>query len=187
MCARCLRRSFMTTTQHQAEASALLARFREDMKGAMRTKDTQRLNTLRGILSETTTLEKQSQSIQSNKDLYRLLSRRQKACIAAAKEFQAAGREDLVDQENEQSSVLQEYLDTFDVMSTDDTVTNVSDLVDWMKSKGATPKIETVRKQLFEEGGKFHGKIVDDVLVTNKINELLKGAAQPRSKKGKTQ
>lgn len=91
----------------------------------------------------------------------------------AAKEFQDAGREDLVGKENEQISVLQGYLDEFEVLTKDQTVTAIQDLVNWMESKGASPRRGTVRKQLFEENGAFHDQIVDDHLVTMTINDLV--------------
>ncbi|KAL9025996.1 MAG: hypothetical protein Q9196_005272 [Gyalolechia fulgens] len=143
-----------------------------------------RLNTLRGILTETTLLEKQSQGIESKMELYKLLQKRQKACTAAAQEFQDAGREDLVGKENEQIGVLQGYLNEFDVLSTDQTETAIRDLVTWMESKGSHPRRGTVRKQLFQENGAFHDKIVDDHLVTTTINDLVKDLP-PLKKKSK--
>ncbi|KAL8711928.1 MAG: hypothetical protein Q9225_007025 [Loekoesia sp. 1 TL-2023] len=184
ICLQCWRRSFAATALYretQMEAPPMLARFRTDMKEAMKAKDIQRLNTLRGILTETTSLEKRSQGIKSDKELFKLLQKRQKASSVAAKEFQDAGREDLVSKENEQIGVLQGYLDEFDVMSTDRVVTAVRDLVQWMESKGSSPRRETVRKQLFQEGGAFHNKIVNEGLVTSTINDLVKEIPSPKS------
>ncbi|KAI4176725.1 MAG: hypothetical protein LQ343_000818 [Gyalolechia ehrenbergii] len=155
------------------------------MKEAMKAKDTQRLNTLRGILTETTSLEKQSQGIESKKELFKLLQKRHKACTVAAKEFQDAGREDLVGKENDQIGILQGYLNEFDVLPKDQIVTAIRDLVKWMESKGSKPRRGTVRKQLFQENGAFHDKIVDDHLVTITINDLVEDRPPLKKKTAK--
>lgn len=75
-------------------------------------------------------------------------------------------------------------------MSTDQIVTAVRDLVQWMESKGSSPRRETVRKQLFQEGGAFYNKIVNENVVTNTINDLVKDIPSLKSnseKKGKGQ
>ncbi|KAL8934624.1 MAG: hypothetical protein Q9216_005813 [Gyalolechia sp. 2 TL-2023] len=201
-----MRRPFVTTVafrQVQDGGLPMLAKFRTDMKEAMKAKDAQRycltqkyvlwiadcdcnirLNTLRGILTETTSLEKQSQGIESKSELYKLLRKRQKACATAAKEFQDAGRVDLVGKENEQIGILQGYLNEFDVLSKDQTVTAIQDLVKWMESKGSKPRRGTVRKQLFQENGAFYDKIVDEHLVTMTINDLVE-EMPPRNRKSK--
>ncbi|KAI4108734.1 MAG: hypothetical protein L6R37_000898 [Teloschistes peruensis] len=138
-----------------------------------------RLNVLRGVLTETITLEKQSQGIKSNKQLFKLLEKRKNASIRAANEFKAAGREDLTVKENEQISVLQSYLDTFDVLTADETVAAVEGIVRFALSKGAPPKKETVRVQLFRPAtedraeGPLCEKIVDERLVTQTIDRLI--------------
>lgn len=68
---------------------------------------------------------------------------------------------------------MQGYLDEFEVLTKDQTVTAIRDLVKWMESKGASPRRGTVRKQLFQEKGAFHDQIVDDHLVTMTINDLV--------------
>ncbi|KAL8829252.1 MAG: hypothetical protein Q9170_006247 [Blastenia crenularia] len=116
----------------------------------------------------------ESRSLQSDREIFKLLQKRQKACTIAANEFQNAGRAELVGKEHEQAGILQGYLNQFDIMSTDQTVTAIRTLVDWMNSKGTGPRRETVRKQLFQEGGPLHNQIVDDALVTTTIEELVK-------------
>ena len=59
-------------------------------------------------------------------------------------------------------------------MAADQAASTIRELVKWMESKGASPRRETVRKQLFQEGGAFHEQIVDEELVTSTINELVK-------------
>lgn len=138
-----------------------------------------RLNVLRGVLTETITLEKQSQGIKSDKQLFKLLEKRKNASIRAANEFKAAGREDLNVKENEQISVLQSYLDTFEVLTADETVAVIDGIVRSFFSKGAPPKKERVRLQLFHPatedraGGPFCEKIVDERLVTQTIDRLI--------------
>ncbi|KAI4259908.1 MAG: hypothetical protein LQ352_000558 [Teloschistes flavicans] len=124
-------------------------------------------------------LEKQSQGIKSNKQLFKLLEKRKNASTRAADEFKAAGREDLTVKENDQIGVLQAYLDTFDVPTPDETVAIIEDIVHRSASKGTPPKKETVRLQLFSHGmagrsdGPFRDKIVDERLVTKTIDRLI--------------
>ncbi|KAL8690804.1 MAG: hypothetical protein Q9218_003830 [Villophora microphyllina] len=177
---RCWRCSFTTSGYREVEARAppLLAKFRMDMREAMKAKDRTRLNVIRGVLTETTTLDKESRAIKSNKQLFKLLEKRINASKRAANEFQAAGREDLTSKENEQIGILQEYLDTFDVPTADETVATIQDLVHSLASEGAPPRKATVRAELFSrDDSPFRDKIVDDRLVTETIERLVNKTA----------
>lgn len=133
-----------------------------------------RLNVLRGVLTEITVLQKRSEAVKTDKQLYKLLSKRQKACKSAAEEFQTAGREDLVGKEHEQIGVLQGYMAEFPTLSTDETVVAIKSLIRWMQGKGSNPKNERkALKRLFQEGGAFHNKIVDEGFVAETFQRLI--------------
>lgn len=152
---------------------------RETLFDVLTTVGPPRLNVLRGILTETTTLEKQAQGITSNKQLFKLLQKRKRASIGAAKEFQAAGREDLTAKENEQAGILQEYLDVFDTASTNEVTAAIQAAIQNVISEGDIPKKENIRALLFRKGGAFEDKVVDDGLVAKTIDRLVHEAAPP--------
>ncbi|KAL8763009.1 MAG: hypothetical protein Q9184_001096 [Pyrenodesmia sp. 2 TL-2023] len=171
---RCWQCSFATTAVHREGVPPPVAKFRTDMKEALKAKDNIRLNVLRGILTELTVLEKRSEAIQTDKQLYKLLSKRRKACKDAAAEFQGAGRDDLVGKENEQMDVLQGYMEEFPSLSTDEITAAIKDLISWMQSKGSNPRSDKkAMKYLFEKGGPFHDMIVDDAFVAETFKRLV--------------
>ncbi|KAL8651766.1 MAG: hypothetical protein Q9226_004553 [Calogaya cf. arnoldii] len=171
---QCWRCSFSTSpASYNVETGAppLLAQLRTDMKEALKAKDKTRLNVLRGILTETTSLEKESKGIKSNKQLYKLLQRRKNASLNAAKEFQAANRENLTAQENEQIGILQGYLNGFNIMTADEVVSAIQATIQELEAEGVTPKRDRVRARLSR--GAFEDKILDEALVAKTINRMV--------------
>ncbi len=132
-----------------------------------------RLNVLRGILTETTSLEKESKGIKTNKQLYKLLQKRKNASSNAAKEFQAASRQDLTEKENEQIAILQGYLDGFAVTPADEVVGAVQATIQILEVEGVTPNKDKVRARLFRPNGALEGKILDEALVAKTINLMV--------------
>ncbi|KAL8672221.1 MAG: hypothetical protein Q9168_003323 [Polycauliona sp. 1 TL-2023] len=143
------------------------------MKNALKSKDKTRLNVLRGILTETTSLEKESKGIKSNRQLYKLLSKRKNASLNAVKEFQAASRDDLSGKENEQIGILQGYLDGFDTTTADEVADAVQTIIQDLEKEGVTPKRDRVRAQLSRSGGAFQDKILDEALVAKTIHRMV--------------
>ncbi|KAI4250670.1 MAG: hypothetical protein L6R42_008687 [Xanthoria sp. 1 TBL-2021] len=171
---QCWRCSFSTSSASynvDTGAPPLLAQLRTDMKEALKAKDKTRLNVLRGILTETTSLEKESKGIKTNKQLYKLLQKRKSASLNAAKEFQAANREDLTGKENEQIGILQGYLNGFDTMTADEIVGAIQATIQEFETEGVTPKRDKVRARLSR--GAFEDKILDEALVAKTINRMV--------------
>ncbi|KAI4280570.1 MAG: hypothetical protein L6R38_004366 [Xanthoria sp. 2 TBL-2021] len=171
---RCWRCSFSTSrASYSVDTGAppLLAKLRTDMKEALKAKDKTRLNVLRGILTETTSLEKESKGIKTNKQLYKLLQKRKSASLNAAKEFQAANREDLTGKENEQIGILQGYLNGFDTMTADEIIGAIQATIQEFETEGVTPKRDKVRARLSR--GAFEDKILDEALVAKTINRMV--------------
>ncbi|KAL8697464.1 MAG: hypothetical protein Q9224_002295 [Gallowayella concinna] len=168
---QCWRCSFSTSSiirDAETRPPPLLAQLRTDMKEALKAKDK-----TRGILTETTSLEKESKGVKTNTQLFKLLQRRRSASLNAAKEFQNAGRDDLTDQENQQIGVLQGYLDGFDTTSADEVVAAIQTAIRELEANGVTPKRERVRAILYRSGGAFQDKIIDNGLVTKTIHRLV--------------
>lgn len=140
---------------------------------------------LRGILTETTSLEKESKGIKTNKQLYKILQKRKSASLNAAKEFQAANREDLTGKENEQIGVLQEYLNRFDTMTADEIAAAVRTTIQGFEIEGVTPKRDKVRARLSR--GAFEDKILDEALVAKTINRMVHEVAPSKDSAAQSQ
>ncbi|KAJ9635769.1 hypothetical protein H2199_008121 [Coniosporium tulheliwenetii] len=104
-CLRCL----YSTPATPPPASLVLAKLRIDLKNAMKAKDTARLAVLRAVLAEITNSSKTSSPITTDLQLLSLLKKRTSGAKAAEQEFREAGRGDLVQREEEQRRVLEEY------------------------------------------------------------------------------
>ncbi|UKZ47713.1 hypothetical protein TrVGV298_001939 [Trichoderma virens] len=88
----------------------LLQKLKGDLKTAMRAKDAPRLSVLRSIMSANLNASKTTSPIRTDVQLVALIRKLQKSAQDAVADAQAAGREDLVQKENEQISILEEYI-----------------------------------------------------------------------------
>lgn len=98
----------------------LITTIEQDIKTAMKSKDTERLETLRAIRTEFTTLEKSGTGV-TEAQLIAKLQKMSKVRQETAAVFQAAKREDLMAKELAEATVIEAYLpkkmDELDVMS----------------------------------------------------------------------
>jgi len=82
----------------------------EDLKGAMRNKDEIRKNTVQMVRAAILQIEK-DKGIQVEDDkILEIIAKEVKSKKDALKDFEKAGREDLINQTNQEIAVLQEYL-----------------------------------------------------------------------------
>ena len=81
-----------------------------DLKEAMKEKDTIRKNTIQLIRAQILQLEKDNQKELSNNETIELIVKQQKQKQEALKEFEKANREDLINQTNQELKVLEQYL-----------------------------------------------------------------------------
>ncbi|KAL7270990.1 hypothetical protein RUND412_006277 [Rhizina undulata] len=100
-------RRFNSTT---TSAPPLLATIRNDLKTAMRAKDTNRLNVLRSLLAEITIASKTPSPPTTDLHILAIINKTKTKSLASISEFRAAGREDLVAKEEGQVVVLEEYV-----------------------------------------------------------------------------
>ncbi|KAL8919781.1 MAG: hypothetical protein Q9172_004810 [Xanthocarpia lactea] len=176
---RCWRCSFSTSPaigNVETGPPPLLAQLRTDMKEALKAKDK-----TRGILTETTSLEKESKGIKTNKQLYKLLQKRKNASSNAAKEFQAASRQDLTEKENEQIAILQGYLDGFAITPEDEVVGAVRATIQELEVEGVPPKSDKVRARLFRPNGALEDKILDEALLAKTIKLMVHEVSPSKS------
>ncbi|KAJ5081328.1 hypothetical protein NUU61_009592 [Penicillium alfredii] len=140
----------------------LLATLRTDLKTAMRAKDTSRLNVLRALISETNNAAKTTSPITTDIQLLSLIRRRQAASREAAKQFAAADRSDLKDQEEAQIAVLDEYAGQVKTVSTEELREAITRDIEAIKADGGKPNPGILIKRLAHSpGGSLNGKPVD--------------------------
>ncbi len=82
----------------------------EDMKAAMRAKETLRLSTIRMARAEILNKDKESGEETSQKDILKLMQSMVKKREEAAEQYAAAGREDLAQKERDEIRFIQGYL-----------------------------------------------------------------------------
>lgn len=98
--------------------------------------------------------------------------------LASAKEasadFKAAGRDDLVEKENAQAAVCEEYAGTVETLSENDIKDAVIKVIDEMKAvaEGKT-NMGDVLKKLLGAGGSLEGKNVDRSEVARIVKQVL--------------
>ena len=82
----------------------------EDMKAAMRAKETLRLSTIRMVRAEILNKDKEDGEETSQKDILKLLQSMVKKREEAAEQYAAADREDMARQERDEIQIIQGYL-----------------------------------------------------------------------------
>lgn len=90
--------------------SDLKAKLTEDMKTAMRSGDKERLLTIRLILSAIKQQEVDTREEQSDNDIIASLTKMQKQRRESISQFEKANRQDLIDKEEQELLVINEYL-----------------------------------------------------------------------------
>jgi uncharacterized protein YqeY len=90
--------------------SALKQQLTEAMKEAMRAKDKERLGTLRLALAEIKRVEVDERIEPDDARVTTILDKMVKQRRESVRQYEQGGRQDLVDQENQEIKVLQEFL-----------------------------------------------------------------------------
>lgn len=174
ICPRC---RFYATAAGAEEAappaSPLLQKLRTDLKTAMRAKDTNRLNVLRALLAEITNAAKTPNPITTDMQLLSLIRKRSAAAKDAGKEFAAAGRPDLVEREQAQVKVLEEYAGNVETMSEADVKAAVVKVVEAVKAAAEKVNMGDVLKKLLGPGGVLEGKPVERSEVARIVKQTL--------------
>lgn len=161
-----------------APAPPLLQKLKADLKAAMRAKDAARLTVLRSILSATLNASKTANPVQTDAQVVALLRKSARACEDASTEFKGAGRQDLVEKEQAQIAVLDEYVagSGIQVISEEQLRTAVTDVVTAMASEGdaqGKAKMGEVMKRLLAPGGLLEGKTVEKMDLARIVREVV--------------
>jgi len=131
-----------------------------------------RLDVLRGIISEVTNAAKSSKPVTTNGQLISMLRKRVKRSESAAAEFHQAKREDLRGKEVKQISMLEEYLPTNNIGDEDITRT-IQEVIGKMRTNGEKLNQGIVMKALVGPEGTFDGQNVDKKDVARLVNGLI--------------
>lgn len=166
-------RNYAAPSPGSLPAPPLLLKIRNDLKTAMRAKDAARLNVLRSLLAEVTNAAKSPNPVKTDMQLLSMLRKRQAAAKAASLEFKAAGRDDLVEKEQAQVDVLDEYSGDVELMATEDVKAAIQSTIDELKAKTPDLKAGPVMKAIFAPGGSLDGKNVEKSTVPGIVKELL--------------
>jgi hypothetical protein len=89
---------------------SLIERLNEDMKQAMKSQDKFRLSVIRMVRSSIKNAEIERQHPLDDQEVLDILQREVKQRKDSLQDFEKAGRQDLVDQVNEEIRILQEYM-----------------------------------------------------------------------------
>jgi hypothetical protein len=142
----------------------------------MKEKDTNRLNVLRGLLAEVTNAAKTNNPVKTDMQLLTILKKRATTAKQASGEFKSAGRDDLVEKEEDQVKVLEEYAGDVQTMSNDDIRDIVIETVEDVKAQQSAPgkiNMGDILKKLLAPGGKLDGKPVERAEVAIIVKEVL--------------
>ncbi|KAK0619844.1 Yqey-like protein-domain-containing protein [Immersiella caudata] len=163
----------------EAPPPPLLAKLKGDLKTAMRAKDQARLSVLRSVLAATLNASKTSAPIITDVQLVALIKKTARASQDAAEEFRSAGRQDLVDAEEAQIRVLEEYVAGSGVESLGEAELRAvaQGVVAGLLGEGVTAKaaVGTAMKRLLSQGGPLEGRSFDKAELMSMIKEVAEG------------
>jgi uncharacterized protein len=158
-------------------APPLLSKLKSDLKTAMKAKDAPRLAVLRAILAATLNASKTAVPITTDAQLVALLHKTARSSQDAIEEFRNAGRQDLVEKEEAQMHVLEEYAAGSGVQSLDDAGLRAvvqpviaATLAEGIDAKSAMGK---VMKGLVAPGGPLDGKHYEKAKLSEIVKEIL--------------
>ncbi|KAK4166016.1 Yqey-like protein-domain-containing protein [Cladorrhinum sp. PSN259] len=104
-----LRASLAAYSTGESAPPPILVKIKEDLKTAMRAKDTNRLAVLRTVLAATLNASKTDKPIETDAQLVQLLKKTAEKSKEAAEEARQVGRGDLAEKEDAQASILLDY------------------------------------------------------------------------------
>ncbi|KAK7518391.1 Yqey-like protein-domain-containing protein [Phyllosticta citriasiana] len=110
LCFRSLRTFVRPYSAEAAPAPIILPRLREDMKNAMRSKDSARLSVIREVLADITNASHSQNPVENDGKLRALFLKKIHSSSDAVENFREAKRQDLVDREQGSITVMNEYV-----------------------------------------------------------------------------
>lgn len=142
---------------------SLKNKINEDLNTAMKSKDNTRVDTLRSIRAEILKMDKSGMNREmTEEEELQLLSRQAKMRRESIELFQNAGRQDLVDKENSQLKIINEYLpEQMSGEEADIIITKILADTGITSQKDFGKAMAEAMKQL---KGKIDGKVIQEIL-----------------------
>ena len=131
--------------------------------------DDNRLDVLRGLISDVTNADKSSNPVTTNVQILNIIRKRVKNSEAAVDEFQSAKREDLKDREVAQIAILEAYIGESNLMGEDEITKAIQDIIGRMKSEDKTVNQGSVMKSMVGPGGILEDQSVDKQAVARLV------------------
>lgn len=142
---------------------SLKNKINEDLNAALKSKDNTRVDTLRSIRAEILKMDKSGMNREmTEEEELQLLSKQAKMRRESIEMFQNAGRQDLVDKENSQLEIINEYLPKqMSPEEADGIITKIISESGFTSQKDFGKAMGETMKQL---KGKIDGKVIQDIL-----------------------
>lgn len=167
-----------SSSQRLGSAPPLLTQIKTDLKTAMRAKDAPRLSVLRSVLSASNEAAKQDKEIKTDAQVVTLLKKTAAGINQAIEEAKKANRQDLVDKEEAQIKVVDEYVAKADVdiLSEEEIKTTLQGLLAELRASGQDEKavINTLRNETRKLSWAPEDKHVEIGVAMQILNDLLK-------------
>jgi hypothetical protein len=147
---------------------SLKTKINEDLNAAMKAKDNVRVETLRSIRAEILKMDKSGMNREmTEQEEIDLLSKQAKMRKESIELFAQAGRKDLVDKENAQLLIINEYLPA--QMSPEEAEAIVSNIISETGASSQKDFGKVMGEAMKSLKGKIDGKIIQD-LVKSKLS-----------------
>lgn len=144
-------------------------RLREDLKVALKQKDTLRVSVIRLVLAEIKNAEIAQRKPLNDDKILDVISREAKRCRESVEAFKQGNRDDLVSEAEAQLAILQDYLPK--QMSREEIIAAARQVIEATGAKEVSEKGRVMSQLMPQLKGKAEGKEVSDVVV-----ELLSGS-----------
>jgi uncharacterized protein YqeY len=141
---------------------ALRERLDEDLKAAMRQKDPLRLNTIRGLKSAVKYREIELMKTLDDAGILGVIASEIKRRRDAMEQYQAGGRQDLVEKEEAESRILHGYLPQ--QLSQAELEAKVDEVIAQVGAKGPKDMGAVMKALLPEVQGRADGKVVSELV-----------------------
>ena len=128
-----------------------------------------RLDVLRGLISDVTNAAKTSKPVTTDAQMLRIIQKRVKSSEAAVEQFQSAKRNDLKEREVAQIAVLEAYIGDSDSMGEDDITKAIQDVIGRMRLEEKIVNQGSVMKSMLGPGGTLEHQTVDKQAVARLV------------------
>jgi len=138
----------------------------DDIKGAMRSGDTLKKDTLRMLIASVNNVEKARQSDLDNADILGIIAKEVKRHQESIAAFKQGNRQDLVAREEAEMAILQSYLP--EQMTREDITAAAREVIGALGAQGPGDKGKVMKELMPKLKGKADGKEINEV-----VTELL--------------